>query len=212
MTLRHTLTLSQTLTLTLTSTLTPTLTLIRWGNSTMVQRTGGIFGAAIDAAEPTAELLMPAAAPLRNFAKDLDYVLAEAATAHLRLPATAAARAAVSRAAGLGRDGADWASVALQHQEPPAAPSAATAPAAAAPAAAAPAAAPREPFRSLAALEASLPPPWREEERALLLRCAALGGRHGPLAVIDDDPTGTQTVRPSPLAALCSTLQRLEAP
>jgi hypothetical protein len=163
----------------------------------MVQRTGGIFSAAVDAAEPTAALLTPAAAPLRNFAKDLDYVLAEAATAHLRLPATAAARAAVSRAAGLGRDGADWASVALQHQEspatPPAAPSAA--------AAAAPAATPREPFHSLAALEASLPPPWREEERALLLRCAALGGRHGPLAVIDDDPTGTQTVRPSTLAA-----------
>ena len=169
----------------------------------MVQRTGGIFGAAIDAADPNAALLMPAAAPLRNFAKDLDYVLAEAATARLRLPTTAAARAAVSKAAGLSRDGADWASVALQHQEPPAAPPAA---------AAASAAAPREPFRSLAALEASLPPPWREEERALLLRCAALGGRHGPLAVIDDDPTGTQTVRPSPLAALCSTLQRLEAP
>jgi len=162
----------------------------------MVQRTGGIFSAAVDAAEPTAALLTPAAAPLRNFAKDLDYVLAEAATAHLRLPATAAARVAVSRAAGLGRDGADWASVALQHQESPATP-----PAAPSAAAAAPAATPREPFHSLAALEASLPPPWREEERALLLRCAALGGRHGPLAVIDDDPTGTQTVRPSTLAA-----------
>merc|ERR1719424_676678 len=104
--------------------LAPLLALLErsWGNSTMVQRTGGIFGAAIDAAEPTAALLTPAAAPLRNFAKDLDYVLAEAATAHLRLPATAAARTAVSRAAGLGRDGADWASVALQHQAPPAAP------------------------------------------------------------------------------------------
>lgn len=166
-----------------------------WGNSTMLQRTGGIFGAASGAADPATALLAPAAAPLRNFAKDLDFVLHEAAAARLALPATAAARAAVSRAAALGRDDADWASVALQHPTPP------HSTAAQPPSAAAARAAPAAPFRALAALEAAVPPPWREEERALLLRCAALGGRHGPLCVIDDDPTGTQTVHSVPVLA-----------
>ena len=47
-----------------------------------------------------------------------------------------------------------------------------------------------------------MPPPWRESERALLLRCGVLAARRGaPLAVIDDDPTGTQTVHSVPVLA-----------
>lgn len=59
-------------------------------------------------------------------------------------------------------------------------------------------------FRSVAELEASLPPLWHEDERVLQLRCATLAGRANGLAalpVVDDDPTGTQTVHSVPVLA-----------
>ena len=44
-----------------------------------------------------------------------------------------------------------------------------------------------------------LPPP---AERSLLMQCGVLAARKGaPLAVIDDDPTGTQTVHSVPVLA-----------
>ena len=47
-----------------------------WGNSTMLQRTGGLVQGALGADGPAeAALAAPAAAPLRNFAKDLDFIL-----------------------------------------------------------------------------------------------------------------------------------------
>jgi uncharacterized protein YgbK (DUF1537 family) len=47
-------------------------------------------------------------------------------------------------------------------------------------------------------------PIWHEDERVLQLRCATLAARangHAPLAVVDDDPTGTQTVHSVPVLA-----------
>ena len=46
-----------------------------WGNSTMLQRSGGLVSAALSQPDPEAALRAAAAAPLRNFAKDLDFVL-----------------------------------------------------------------------------------------------------------------------------------------
>ena len=63
----------------------------------MLQRTGRVWGEALDAPDATAALTAPAAAPLRNFAKDLDFVLQAAAGSGLLLPATAAARADQAR-------------------------------------------------------------------------------------------------------------------
>lgn len=57
-------------------------------------------------------------------------------------------------------------------------------------------------FSSTAEMEAALPPLWHEDERVLQLRCATLAGRangHAPLCVVDDDPTGTQTVHSVPV-------------
>lgn len=153
-----------------------------WGNSTMLQRTGGIVREALSKG---AALEVDAAAPLRNFAKDLDFVLAAAGDAGLNLAATQAARAVVWRAEGLGLDGADWAVVSQMHAAPPPVPRAA-----------APETKQRV-FSSLAELTASVPAPLPLE--ALLLQCARLAGRRAPLAVIDDDPTGTQTVHSVPV-------------
>lgn len=41
----------------------------------MLQRTGGLLEAAMGTADMAAALRAPAAAPLRNFAKDLDFIL-----------------------------------------------------------------------------------------------------------------------------------------
>lgn len=173
-----------------------------WGNSLMLQRTGGLVREALGAADVPAALAAPAAAPLRNFAKDLDFVLLAAASANLRLPSTRAARDAVSYAAALGRDHADWAYVSELHSRgAPAWPAAEVAVAAQLQASTAPRATPPV-FATLGELEASVPPPWHEPERSLLLKCATLAARRGaPLAVIDDDPTGTQTVHSVPVLA-----------
>jgi len=59
-------------------------------------------------------------------------------------------------------------------------------------------------FRTLEEMEASTPPLWHEDERVLQLRCATLAGRtnnNAALAVVDDDPTGTQTVHSVPVIA-----------
>ena len=57
--------------------LPPLLALLErsWGNSTMLQRSGALVAAAEGADDATAALFAPSAAPLRNFAKDLDFVL-----------------------------------------------------------------------------------------------------------------------------------------
>ena len=87
-----------------------------WGNSTMLQRTGGLVKDALAAPAATRDALAaPAMAPMRNFAKDVDFVLLAAKGAGLTLPATRAARDAVSRAAALSLDGADWAYVTEMH-------------------------------------------------------------------------------------------------
>jgi len=194
-----------------------------WGNSAMLQRTGAlVLGAmakasaasgdvgpgtlAYDAALKQA-LAVDSMAPLRNFSKDLDFVLAAAAATTttvgegaagrqrrrgLELSATGAARRAVRRAEGLGVLSADWALLTCLHERSPVA--AATAAAAAAAMATTAAAPP--PFETLAALAASVPPALGPmEELSLRMKCAVLAGRRGcPIAVIDDDPTGTQTV------------------
>ncbi len=147
-----------------------------WGNSLMLQRTGGIVKDALGAADAGAALAAPAAAPLRNFAKDLDFVLLAASSAGLTLPATRAARDAVSYATAISRDGADWAYVSELHgPRAPAWPAATTTTSTSAAAAAnanASAAASPPVFATLAELEASLPAPWHEPERSLLLKCA----------------------------------------
>ena len=115
--------------------------------------------------------------------------------ARLHLPASNAARAAVRVAEGHGNDGADWAYVSEMHAAPWA--SLAAPPTSVAPrSAAAPA-----PITSLEALRASVPPP-RTDGLKLKMRCGVLAARRGaPLAVIDDDPTGTQTVHSVPVLA-----------
>lgn len=59
-------------------------------------------------------------------------------------------------------------------------------------------------FSTLADMQAGLPSLWHEDERVLQLRCATLAGRANglaPLCVVDDDPTGTQTVHSVPVLA-----------
>eukprot|EP00930_Biecheleria_cincta_P015805 TRINITY_DN13056_c0_g1_i1.p1 TRINITY_DN13056_c0_g1~~TRINITY_DN13056_c0_g1_i1.p1 ORF type:complete len:502 (-),score=89.35 TRINITY_DN13056_c0_g1_i1:43-1548(-) len=57
-------------------------------------------------------------------------------------------------------------------------------------------------FGTVAELELALPPLWEEDEWCLQLRCATLAARtngQAALAVVDDDPTGTQTVHSVPV-------------
>ena len=89
-----------------------------WGNSTMLQRTGGIMTEALATADVRAALSADAPAPLRNFAKDLDFVLSAAQGVGLSMPATRAARDAVYRAAGIGLD-TGRASVSELHKDAP---------------------------------------------------------------------------------------------
>mmetsp|Transcript_21309 Transcript_21309/g.61586 ORF Transcript_21309/g.61586 Transcript_21309/m.61586 type:complete len:763 (+) Transcript_21309:43-2331(+) len=59
-------------------------------------------------------------------------------------------------------------------------------------------------FATLAELQGALPPLWHEDERVLQLRCATLAARangRASLPVVDDDPTGTQTVHSVPVVA-----------
>ena len=123
-----------------------------WGNSTMLQRSGRIVSAALGEADPEAALRATAAAPLRNFAKDLDFVLQAAHGVGLQLPASSAARTAVRRAEGHAHDTADWAYVSEMHAAPWAA-----LPPAALPST--PAGALSRPFERLDELRASVPPP-----------------------------------------------------
>merc|ERR1719247_3693641 len=82
----------------------------------MLQRAGGIVANAVRrGGGAAAALAAPSAAPLRNFAKDLDFVLAAAASAKLQLPTATAARQAVRRATAIGKDDADWAYVSELH-------------------------------------------------------------------------------------------------
>jgi len=59
-------------------------------------------------------------------------------------------------------------------------------------------------YKTVGEVETAMPPLWKEDERILQLRCATLAGRtnrNAPLAVVDDDPTGTQTVHSVPVIA-----------
>ena len=69
-----------------------------WGHSTMLARSGGLVLVAAEAngGGGEAELEAPSAAPLRNFAKDLDFALRAAEGAGLALPAAIATRDAVA--------------------------------------------------------------------------------------------------------------------
>lgn len=88
-----------------------------WGNSTMLQRSGGIVAEALDGSkDPVEALAVISKAPLRNFAKDLDFVLAAADEAGLHLPTAVAARSVVSRAESADLGSMDWAYVTEMHQ------------------------------------------------------------------------------------------------
>jgi hypothetical protein len=156
-----------------------------WGNSTMLQRSGGIITDAMKTADANAELRKDSAAPLRNFAKDLDLVLATGRTEGLQLKAAQAARDMVAKGFANGLSDADWAAASLLMSSKSGT-SSGLAPA-------------KEYIRSVASgtlfgtlgdLEASLPAPWHESESELVMKASVLNARRGTaLAVIDDDPT-----------------------
>lgn len=148
-----------------------------WGQSTMLGRAAAqvvaVPAAACpgDDARPFAALLdVESQAPLRNFVKDVDLVLSAAAEARVATPSAERARRTLERCARLGRLEADWAAVAALVARDPVETTlselAARAP-------------PRQP--------ATVVDDWRREIEA---RAAAAG----PVPVVDDDPTGTQTV------------------
>ena len=75
-----------------------------WGQSTMLLRSGPMVqsalahGTSLDHPSVAESLQQPSAAPLRNFSKDLDFVLEAAAANDLVLPSTTCARATVRKA------------------------------------------------------------------------------------------------------------------
>ncbi|KAH8055149.1 3-hydroxyisobutyrate dehydrogenase [Aureococcus anophagefferens] len=132
--------------------------------STMLARSGGILRSRGDAESLKFEV---SAAPLRNFAKDLDLVLDAGAACRVALPSAALARGTVARGLAGGYGDADWAAVAGTFGEV-----------------------------SKASLERDekLWAPAAEAADVPRARIAALVAREPPLCVVDDDPTGTQTV------------------
>ena len=138
---------------------------VAWAQSTMLSRSGAIVAACGDVQGLKMEA---SAAPLRNFAKDLDLVLAAAEAAKLRLPSAAVARASVARATAGGFADADWAAVAGCVSE----------------------------IRK-SDLEATSARLWAdgcESADAAREKISTFVERGPPLCVVDDDPTGTQTV------------------
>lgn len=152
-----------------------------WGQSTMLSRCADQLLSAATAAldeeslgsdaRPFASLLeASSAAPLRNFVKDVGLIEAAASTARIGSPSAATARRTLQRCAAIGRLDADWAAVtALMAKEPV-----------------------EEKWTDILGRAPPLLPEavveqWR---RDIVERAAAAG----PVPVIDDDPTGTQTV------------------
>ncbi|KAJ8602417.1 hypothetical protein CTAYLR_001217 [Chrysophaeum taylorii] len=146
-----------------------------WGRSTMLSRASGQLVEAPEAGRfgdrrAFASLLdVASAAPLRNFVKDVALVREAAAAACVRVPSADVAAAALDECAKIGRLDADWAAVTALLG--------------------------KKPYTSHAELEAAAPAPiptevaaaWREE-------IAERVSRAGAVPVVDDDPTGTQTV------------------
>jgi len=162
----------------------------------MLQRTGAIFQTAVEQEDFVKALGEPSAAPLRNFSKDLDFVLEEAERANLKLPSTLASRKAVRIAEGMNIDHVDWAYTSLMHDVAPAFSCQSESDASVF----------GESdldgtvFHSLSELNASVPPSRLKEGAGYLMQCGVLAGRSGaPLVVIDDDPTGSQTVHSVPV-------------
>ncbi|KAH8092841.1 3-hydroxyisobutyrate dehydrogenase [Aureococcus anophagefferens] len=138
---------------------------VAWAQSTMLARSGGILRSRGDAESLKFEV---SAAPLRNFAKDLDLVLDAGAACRVALPSAALARGTVARGLAGGYGDADWAAVAGTFGEV-----------------------------SKASLERDAEKLWAPAAEAADVaraRIAALVAREPPLCVVDDDPTGTQTV------------------
>ena len=138
---------------------------VAWAQSTMLARSGGILRTRGDAESLKFEV---SAAPLRNFAKDLDLVLDAGAACRLALPSAALARGTVARGLAGGYGDADWAAVAGTFGEV-----------------------------SKASLERDAEKLWAPAAEAADVaraRIAELVAREPPLCVVDDDPTGTQTV------------------
>ena len=151
---------------------------------------------ALQSTDPEAALKADSAAPLKNFEKDLDFVLSAAGDAGLDLQATKSARAMVAYATSQGLSTMDWAGVTQLLQTSPgrlSCPGAFRE---------SPTQAQPRVFEDISSLNASLPPPWHESESELLLRASVLNARRGsPLVVVDDDPTGTQSVHSIPAFA-----------
>ena len=108
------------------------------------------------------------AAPLRNFAKDLDYVLEAAAQSELQLSAATSAREAVRAATEANLDHIDWAAVASRMRLDSSDTKRARSRGALLPSQPEVEAAPV--FTSVEALEAALPPLWHEDECALYMQ------------------------------------------
>ena len=123
----------------------------------------------------------------------------------LQLPTAVAARQAVRRAAAIGKDDADWAYVSELHDGKIEAAAAAADPRACArypPTGVPPRQSQPADVFDAQRTRSSRTAAVARGERALLLRCGVLAARRGaPLAVIDDDPTGTQTVHSVPVLA-----------
>eukprot|EP00968_Pinguiococcus_pyrenoidosus_P019700 scaffold2173_cov250-Pinguiococcus_pyrenoidosus.AAC.2 len=196
-----------------------------WGNSTMLQRSGGIYTDCMLHEDPSVAFLAKSRAPLRNFEKDLMFVDAAASRKGLPLPTTDAAKDAVSRAMRQGFADIDWTGMIhlllqdarakhvacvpkpSEAAKTPPGPSTAT-------------------KKTLDSLQASLPREYQMDEYRLAAKNASLQiGRRVPvrvddliafcflcggilmaafpcfsqLVVIDDDPTGTQTVHSLPV-------------
>ena len=124
--------------------------------------------------EVQAALHQTSAAPLRNFAKDLDYVLEAAAQSDLQLSATTSAREAVRAATEANLDHIDWAAVAGRMRLKASRPERARSRGVLLPSQTEVEAAPV--FTSVEALEAALPPLWHEDECAMYMQVGYVRG------------------------------------
>lgn len=149
-----------------------------WAQSTMLSRTAAMVRRREDA------LSAASAAPLVNFRKDLALIAAAAASKGVDTPSVAAAANAVDGAYAAGAEQCDWAAVRhLLRRRPRPPPS-------------------RSLWTTARALERDLPERSAEGDVHLLrARTAALLRGRAPLCVVDDDPTGTQTVHSVPVLA-----------
>lgn len=150
-----------------------------WGQSTMLSRSANQLLPLLRESDENvddrayAKLLdTGSAAPLRNFVKDVALVLQAADRARVDVPSARVAQRTLERCGALNHLGVDWAAVTPLLT--------------------------KKPYNGISfqELEEATAPPrvpaevskrWREETRERAARA-------GPVPVIDDDPTGTQTV------------------